>query len=240
MGNYVQRQQRPDLAIKAYDTAVKFGQVNPETWHLCNIGEVAAVCLSVTYQMLENHEAARRTLEDALQRDGSSIRMRRQLIDLHVAHNRRKEALDEVDRLSGEEPNRESLRSAVRGACLASQKSWVMALAHLKTAHDAGCRDSLCMRWLAMSLLATGELDTLEAVLAEWRQVAPDDIEALRYQEALESMRPGEKTTPTEAAAPRHLRMDTGVPAETPHPAAVAPKRSEDISGHVGPGIGSS
>ncbi|MCH8924209.1 MAG: glycosyltransferase [Planctomycetes bacterium] len=241
MGNYLQGQQRPDLAIKAYKTAVQFGQVNPETWHLCNIGEVAAVCLSATYQMLENHEAARRTLEEALARNESSIRMRRQLIDLHVAHNRRKEALDEVDRLGDEVPQRDSLRSAVRGACLASQKSWVMALAHLKTAHAAGCRDSLCLRWLAMSLLATGELDALGPILAEWRQADPHSVEALRYQEAMESMQAGEGTSPAAAPA-RHLRMDTGASgahADVPQPSVAAHLRSEELSDLAGPGVAS-
>ena len=242
MASYLQRRQRPDLAIKAYDTAVRFGQVNPETWHLCNISEVAAVCLSATYQSLENHEAARRTLEEALARDGSSIRMRRQLIDLHVAHDRRKEALDEVDRLGDAEPHRESLRSAVRGACLASQKSWVMALAHLKTAHSAGCRDPLCLRWLAMSLLATGELEALDPILGEWRQIEPRSVEALRYQEALESMRTGQRARPVEAEAARHLRMDTavsGVPADAPHPGLETHRQSVETRDLAGPGVSS-
>jgi len=242
MASYLQRPQRPDLAIKAYDTAVRFGQVNPETWHLCNISEVAAVCLSATYQSLENHEAARRTLQEALARDGSSIRMRRQLIDLHVAHNRRKEALDEVDRLGDAEPHRESLRSAVRGACLASQKSWVMALAHLKTAHSAGCRDPLCLRWLTMSLLATGELEALGPILDEWRQIEPRSVEALRYQEALESMRTGQRARPVEAESARHLRMDTavsGVPADAPHPSLETHRLSVETRDLAGPGVSS-
>ena len=238
MGNYLQRQQRPDLAIKAYETAVQYGQVNPETWHLRDIGEVAAACLSVTYQLLENHEAARRTLQEALERNDSSVRLRRQLIDLHVASNRRKEALDQVDLLPDSVPNREALRSAVRGACLASQKSWIMALAHLKTAHAAGCRDPLCLRWLAMSLLANGEFDTLGPILSEWRQIDPHSAEALRYQAALESAQSPPKTTPSDAQPARHLRMDTPITAaqrEVPAPGSNFRPSDQQVANLAGP-----
>ena len=47
MGGYLQKRQQLELAGRAFDLAIKHGQINVETWHLCEILEIASVCLSV-------------------------------------------------------------------------------------------------------------------------------------------------------------------------------------------------
>ncbi|MBM4001902.1 MAG: glycosyltransferase, partial [Planctomycetes bacterium] len=44
MGGYLQSQGRLDLAVRAYQTAHQYGQVQPESWHLNEIREIATCC----------------------------------------------------------------------------------------------------------------------------------------------------------------------------------------------------
>lgn len=178
MGGYMQASGRIDMAVRAYQAAIEFGQVDPEIWHVPDIFEIAAACLSLAYQLQHNEEGARHALEEGLARNPSAVRLRRQLIDLHVKHDCRKEALAEFDLLPAETPNREALRSAIRGACLASRQNWTPALAYLQTAYNAGCRDALCLRWLSIALTASGDTIGARAVLTTWQALEPRNGEA--------------------------------------------------------------
>jgi tetratricopeptide (TPR) repeat protein len=44
LGNYLHRDRQFDLAAKAFDTAIKYGQVDPSIWHLTKLTEVATAC----------------------------------------------------------------------------------------------------------------------------------------------------------------------------------------------------
>jgi tetratricopeptide (TPR) repeat protein len=44
LGKYLHRDCQFDLAAKAFDTAVKYGQVDPSIWHLTKLTEVATAC----------------------------------------------------------------------------------------------------------------------------------------------------------------------------------------------------
>jgi glycosyltransferase involved in cell wall biosynthesis len=46
LGKYLYSSNHIDTAIRAFDTAVRYGQVNPEVWHLCEINKVAELCLN--------------------------------------------------------------------------------------------------------------------------------------------------------------------------------------------------
>jgi tetratricopeptide (TPR) repeat protein len=213
MGGYMQSAGRLDLACRAYKAAVRHGQINLETWHVSAIGEVAVTCLSLALELLNEDNEARALLEEALAADGTSARLRRRLIDLHVKHDRRQEALDQAALLPSDTPHRDAMRSAIRGACLAAQKNWVAARAYLQTAYDAGCRDLLCLRWLGVTLFASNDLPAAEPVLRQWLAMAPGNVEVQKYLEATVA-----RTRPTashpangsSAAAPaeRRLRID--------------------------------
>ena len=182
-------------------------------------------------QLQGHDDDALKVLEEALQVDGDSFRVRRQLIDLHIKHGRREPALAQFDLLPAQTPQREALRSAVRGAWLASQKNWIPALAYLKTGYDNGCRDTICLRWYSVSLLASGDISNARPVIDEWFQREPENTEVQAYRQALESPPEGapQDATPAPTATTdpgtesRHVRVDHGqLPAETdtPHPSS--------------------
>ncbi|MGA2059369.1 MAG: glycosyltransferase family 2 protein, partial [Thermoguttaceae bacterium] len=77
VGSYFQICNRLDLAARAFETAVKFGQTNSSTWHLCELPEVAASCLSLALQLQSKDEEACRVLEEALERHPQSARLSR-------------------------------------------------------------------------------------------------------------------------------------------------------------------
>ncbi|HEV3416240.1 MAG TPA: glycosyltransferase, partial [Pirellulales bacterium] len=122
IASYMQNRGRIDLANRAYQSAVTHGQINLETWHLTSLQEVAASCLSLSLELLNQDDEARRVLEEALSAGGDAVRLRRRLIDLHIKHDRRKEALEQVGLLPGQSGRLDALRTAVRGACLAGKK----------------------------------------------------------------------------------------------------------------------
>ncbi len=45
LGNYMLVRERLDLAIRAFEAAVRFGRITPTVWHLCEVREIAAICL---------------------------------------------------------------------------------------------------------------------------------------------------------------------------------------------------
>jgi tetratricopeptide (TPR) repeat protein len=232
MGSYLQLQGRADLAVRAYQMAAEHGQVEPQTWHLSDIGEVAIVCWCLCLQLLEQDAQARQVLESALATDGSAVRLRRQLLELFIKHDLRKEALEQVALLPPETPHREALRTAVRGACLAAKQNWAAALGYLQAAYGGGCRDPLCLRWLTATFAALGEFWSIEAVLHEWREQEPKNPEVAKYFEIVARRRnletppaatPAPEIAMTEAAemrgpGERNLRLDPSRAGEPPAP----------------------
>lgn len=224
MGGYLQGQGRLDLAARSYQTAYQFGQVQPATWHLDEVSEVAAVCYSLTLQFENRDDEARQVLQQALDNSPHSTRLVRQLLDLDVKHGRRDEALEMVRLLPEDTPHREALRSAVRGACMAAAKNWISALAYLQAAYDDGCRDAICLRWLCVALLAGGKDAAAADVVAEWQTLDPHNIEANQYRQLLAHRDQPESSAHHEP----HLRFSqTSFPADLArHSTAPAKSRS--------------
>jgi tetratricopeptide (TPR) repeat protein len=198
MGNYLQAKGRTDLACRAYETVVRYGQVNPETWHLAEIGEVAAMCLSTTWQLQNQVDKARAAMQEALARFPNSLRLRRSLIELEVKQGNLLAALGETDKLPASFPHREAFRSAIRGGCQGARGNWIPALAYLETAYTAGCREPLCLRWLALALWVGDRKQEAEPILREWQAVEPQNAEVRRY---LEEIARKSATAPMESAA---------------------------------------
>lgn len=184
MGGYLWNQGEHETACRSYQAALDFGQLDPETWHVHDPSELAASSLTLCRMNMGQDDAARAVAEETLARLTEAHRLRRHLIHLHVKHSRSAEALAEVDRLPKTTPCREGLRSAVRGACQAARENWIPALAYLETAHAAGCRDPLCLRWFAITLLASGNKPQAEAILAEWKIAEPHNAEVDLYLQA--------------------------------------------------------
>jgi tetratricopeptide (TPR) repeat protein len=240
IGSYMQNRGRIDLAARAYQAAVTHGQVNLETWHLSSLREVAVTCLSLALEMLAQDDDARAMLDEALAGGGESARIRRRLIDLHVKHDRRKEALEQVALLSLPVSQTDSLRTAVRGACLAAKQDWPSARTYLQAAYDAGCRDILCLQWLAVTLVACEEFELAEPILKQWQALTPGNVDVQRYVEAIQAQRSPSDDPPAAADVDasaaddgRQLRFDhPSMPALglfPPHVGAV-PSAAHDLT----------
>ena len=228
MGSYLQLQGRIDLACRSFEAAARFGQVDPQTWHLVEVGEVASVCHATCQDLLGDVEGACGTLEGSLAVKPASERLRRALLELDIRHDRRSQALELVSQLPAETPHREALRSAVRGACLAAKQNWIPALAYLQVARGAGCRDAICFRGLATAYLTTGDLPAAERVLGEWQQIQGATAEISRFLRELDQLRAAADTQQSTSDSlgtgddfkDRGLRID----APTPQAGTLAPK----------------
>ncbi|MDZ4821092.1 MAG: glycosyltransferase [Planctomycetota bacterium] len=183
MGSYLQKQGRTDLACRAFEAAANHGQIDPQTTHLSDIGEVATVCRATCLEKLGQIDAAIAIIEEAIAAVSDSLRLRRNLLDLCIRHDRRQKALELADQFPQDAAQRNAMRSAVRGACLAATANWVPALAYLQTAFGSGCRDAVCMRWLCATYLETGEPQSAAQLLEKWKLQDPTNIEISRWEQ---------------------------------------------------------
>lgn len=227
MGSYLQADGRVDLASRAFQAAASHGQVNPEIWHLTALSEVATVCWSLTLELQSMDDEARAVLIEASRTHPQSLRIRRQLLDLYIKQDCRQEALALADELCTQPSQREPLRAATRGACLASKQNYVAAINYLKTAYDGGCRDSLCLRWLSVSLLSTGDSAAALPILHQWRERSPGNIEVEKYLATALNPQTGaagplaalsRAETSTEDQLPQRFRVDTHAGSVQPAP----------------------
>jgi tetratricopeptide (TPR) repeat protein len=228
MGNYLQGRQRLDLAARAFETAVKHGQVDLAIWHLTELAETAAVCLSLTLQAQGHLDRALRVLEEGLQRCGDSPRLLRHLMELHVKSGHCDEALSAAGRLSLDAEQKELLATAVRGACRAVASEWTAALGYLQSAYVGGCRDTFVLRWLAVTLLSNGQVDAAQPILTEWAAREPNNAEVRMYLAALAPSAAGQPSA--EQPAARTVRIDqhgAALPI-TPRSPATLPTPSAD------------
>jgi len=101
LGNYMLVRERLDLAIRAFEAAVRFGRITPTVWHLCEVQEIAAVCLGLALQARQRDDEARSVLETALAARPDSLRLLHQLYDLYRKQGKSAEALALAERLDG-------------------------------------------------------------------------------------------------------------------------------------------
>jgi tetratricopeptide (TPR) repeat protein len=194
MGSYLQAQGRHDVATRSYRLAWERGQVDPQTWHVRDIAELAASCLSLCLQIQDQDDEARQVLEAAVARHPGSTQVINHLLHLYVKQGELKRALALADEYPGEWTGREALRSTVRGACLAAKESWIPARSYLAAAYQAGCRHVLCLRWYSVTLLAMGFQQEADPVLAEWQRIEPRNPEIAAYRQGSQDERAATST----------------------------------------------
>ncbi|NIP84742.1 MAG: glycosyltransferase, partial [Planctomycetales bacterium] len=209
LGNFLQAGGRMDLAIRAFETAVQYGELRPSLWHLADIEDVAVVCWAATLQLQAQVAEAQRLLEDALHERPASIRIRHHLVELHIQQGDGDRAVQEAGQLPAGFPHREAFVQAVRGAGLARGGDWTAAAACLETAYEAGCRDPLCLRWLTAASLQLDKPDAARRVLSDWYAVAPEDEELARWAARLPDppMEPAAGFTPALSSANRRIHI---------------------------------
>jgi tetratricopeptide (TPR) repeat protein len=215
MGSYLLRAQRLDLAARTYEMAVTQGKVDPAIWHLADLADVAATCWSLVLQLLGDKCQAETVLQNALAERPDSLRLRRQLIELYVKTGRERDAVAQCKLLPADMPYRNEMPAVVRGAALAANKKSAAALAPLRGAYQAGCRDPLCLRWLAAAHLAVGNLTDVELVATEWERHEPGNLEIAAFrQAAADQGRIGPQSRRVDGPARPGLPLD--IPAPTP------------------------
>lgn len=204
IGGYLQSKGQIELASRAYQIAAGHGQINLEIWHLEGLQEIATNCYAASLQLLDRDNEACEVLTAELANNPQASRLRRQLIELHVKHARRDEALAIVNQMPRSIPNREALRSAVRGACLAAESNWIAAKPYLESAFKAGCRDAICLRWLTNLYLGVGDYESASASLAEWSKVEPHSNDLRQSRSALDAAHrvPSGKIVRVDASSP--------------------------------------
>ena len=233
LGGYLQSLGQPELSARSYDIAFRHGQVEPEIWHLRDIREVAAVCRSVQLQIDGKDEAALALLGEAWSAYPESLRIGRQVVELHVKHGRRDEALLAVSKLPYALPGKENWRTAVQGACAAVAGNWTAAKTFLETAYRGGCRERFCLRWLCVTLLASGNTATAEVVLKVWQSLDGKNPELTQFHAAVNEQLNREKSQEVAAdvkgnSSEGTLRLDP--PQETASPATGQTKRRTGVN----------
>jgi tetratricopeptide (TPR) repeat protein len=195
MGSYLLRRGRLDLAARSYEMAVKHGQVDPATWHLADLADMAVICWSLVLQLMKESKQAEDVLQSALAERPESLRLRRQLIELYVKAGRERDALGQCASLPEDMPFREQFASVVRGALLAAAKKSAAALRPLRTAYQTGCRDPLCLRWLAAAQLDLGNLADVDIIVDDWERAEPGNLEFAVFRKAAADRRQGGPST---------------------------------------------
>jgi tetratricopeptide (TPR) repeat protein len=99
LGNYMLVRERLDLAIRAFEAAVRFGRITPTVWHLCEVREIAAVCLGLALQARQRDDDACGVLETALAERPASLRLLHQLYNLYRKQGKSADALALAKRL---------------------------------------------------------------------------------------------------------------------------------------------
>ncbi|MGO9113919.1 MAG: glycosyltransferase [Thermoguttaceae bacterium] len=99
LGNYMLVRERLDLAIRAFEAAVHFGRITATVWHLCEIREIAAVCLGLALQARQRDDEACSVLEMALVSRPDSLRLLHQLYILYQKRGKSAEAAALSERL---------------------------------------------------------------------------------------------------------------------------------------------
>ncbi len=214
MGSYLQAANHLELAARSYQMAVQYGQVNLQTWHLKDLAEMAAACLGLVRQVQGQHEEALRVYQDAIHRYPESARLRRRLLEVCIKLGRLEQALSAASGLKLDPAQREAMEQAIRGACKATDGHWVAALGHLQSAYLLGCRDPICLKWLAVTLLSHGQWQAASPIVQQWLHQEPQNAEAQAYQSAIERQAwagEAEQETPASGEVPsavRYIRID--------------------------------
>ena len=169
LGRYQQAQGQWELACRSYRMAYQRGTVSLSIWHWDDILEIAAVGYSRALQFQNNVFLAEKSLHEALQMYPKSQRIRRQLLEVYILLGRINDAMEIASSIDFADSQRETMRTVIRGACMASQRHWPTARCYLQAAHAAGCRNEILLRWYAITLLCGGEVRLAEEILTAWR-----------------------------------------------------------------------
>ena len=107
LGGYLRSLGHLPLAIRSFDVALRHGQTELRLWHLLEIREIAAACAAAAHDQNGDGEAARTLLEAAVRMFPHSLKLGRQLAELHLKEGRRSDAQRVVAALPLDEQQRQ-------------------------------------------------------------------------------------------------------------------------------------
>ena len=183
LGSHLQRTGKLDLAIRTFETAVQHGRVSLDVWHRLRIREIAVTSLTLCFRLLDRNKEAIKVLETNAELVEDKSEFNRHLLDLYIAENWEKKASELAAEIWGD-VDLDLLRLVIKGACAAKTGCWDAALLPLSEAHQKGCRDTLCLRWYALALLALQQFAPAVEILEQWLAIQPDNSEAKSYHAA--------------------------------------------------------
>ncbi|MDR3110503.1 MAG: hypothetical protein LBU65_12595 [Planctomycetaceae bacterium] len=193
LGLHLQRNKHQDLAIRALETALSYGQIAYDVWHRRHIREVAVLALTTSYCLTGNHRLAAKTLEMNLNEVEDRLPLALRLLDLYIAMGLENRAQQLVSIIWNDD-TRETMRDVITGACRAAAGAWDAAILPLESLYLSGCRSPICLRWYALSLLATKRVSEAMPVLNDWCTAEPSNIEARSYLYAADNPEHFEET----------------------------------------------
>jgi tetratricopeptide (TPR) repeat protein len=216
MGSFLQTKDRLDLATRAFEIAVQFGQIDLTVPHLREVTEVATSCLCMILQLQGRTSDACNVLHESLGRYPQSARLLRHGLELYIKMDKPEKAIQFAEKLAPPAENLRQLADVVYGACCAATSDWLAALGYLQGAYVTGCRSPLCLRWLTVTLLGGGAIEEARSILDEWRQVEPNHPEMLAYRDAIAGLSTTDGSMvsqeSTQQDSPgRQYRFDSGV-----------------------------
>ncbi len=180
MGSHMQKIGRLDLAVRTFETAVKYGQISLDVWHRVHIREQAVLSLGLVHRLQGNGREAMRVMESNLDLIEDRESFGRHLLDLYIVELQESKAHDFAATLWGGE-KLDQLREVLTGACRATAGAWSAAAIPLESAYLSGCRDVLCLRWYALTLLALAKFSQAIRILEEWLAIDPTNSEASAF-----------------------------------------------------------
>ena len=183
LGSHLQRTGQLELAVRTFETAIQHGRISLDVWHRLRIREIAVTSLALCMRLQERNRDAIRVLETNSELVEDRSEYNRHLLDLYIAENLEEKASELAAEIWGD-VDLDLLRLVIRGACLAKTGRWDLAFAPLDEAHQQGCRDTLCLRWYALTLLALQQFKPAIEILEQWLAVQPENSEAKSYHAA--------------------------------------------------------
>ena len=203
LGSHLQRTGQIDLAVRTFETAVQHGRISLDVWHRLHIREIAVTSLALCHRLQNRNDDAIRVLEANTELVEDRVEYNRHLLDLYIAENLEEKASELAAEIWGD-VDLDLIRLALKGACVAKSGRWNLALSPLEESFEGGCRDALCLRWYALTLLALQKFGQAIEILTQWLAVQPGNMEARSYLAAAQN--PGQFGDTMKRIRDAHLR----------------------------------
>ncbi|MDR2755634.1 MAG: hypothetical protein LBC20_07995 [Planctomycetaceae bacterium] len=180
MGSHLQRQGKLDLAIRTFETAIRYGQTTLDIWHRLRIREMAVTSLALLHRLRGEGHKAIQVLESNLELIADRTEFNRHLLDLYIAELQESKGHEFAATIWGG-TDLDLIREVITGACRASAGNWGKAILPLELAYWDGCHDILCLRWYSLTLLSLTRFNEAAIILEEWNRLEPENKEAQAF-----------------------------------------------------------